>query len=102
MKDMALHILLTEEDGVIVARCLDFSVSSHGENEQDALDSLSDSIVDYLDYAIQHGAFADIIDPEEEQLWRIFQDLKLQDEIERIKTYAHFLKPTKISEVSYA
>jgi len=102
MKDMVLHILLTEEDGVIVARCLDFSVSSHGENEQDALDSLSDSIVDYLDYAIQRGVFADIIDPEEEQLWRIFQDLKLQDEIERIKTYAHFLKPTKISEVSYA
>jgi len=25
-----LHILLTKEDDVIVARCLDFSVSSHG------------------------------------------------------------------------
>ena len=46
---LRLHILLTEEDGVTVARCLDFSISSHGENEEDALDSLSGSIMDYLD-----------------------------------------------------
>ncbi len=47
-----LHILLTEEDGVIVARCLDFSVSSHGKNEEDALASLSGSIADYVVYAV--------------------------------------------------
>lgn len=102
MKDMLLHIVLTEEDGVIVARCLDFSVSSHGENEQEALAALSESIVDYLDYAIQRGAFAEIIDPEEEQYWQMFQKLKLQDEFERIKTYTRFLKPTETLEVSYA
>jgi hypothetical protein len=73
MKDMVLHILLTEEDEVIVARCLDFSVSSHGENEPEALASLSDSIIDYLDYAIQRAAFTDIIDLEEEQYWKMFQ-----------------------------
>ena len=32
LSGLNLHILLTEEDSVIVARCLDFSVSSHGEN----------------------------------------------------------------------
>jgi len=49
-----LHILLIEEDHVIVARCPDFSVSSHGDDEQDALASLSDSVTDY---AIQRGDF---------------------------------------------
>ncbi|MDM8548912.1 hypothetical protein QUF72_02495 [Desulfobacterales bacterium HSG2] len=67
-----LHILLTEEDHVIVARCPDFSVSSHGDDEQDALASLSDSIADRLGYAIQQGAFDEIIDPEEEMFWNIF------------------------------
>jgi predicted RNase H-like HicB family nuclease len=65
-----LHILLTEEDDVVVARCLDFSVSSHGEDEKDALLSLSDSIQDYLSYAIQQGNLTKIIDPEEEIFWR--------------------------------
>ena len=30
----SLHVLLTKEDGVIVARCLDFTVSSHGEDQK--------------------------------------------------------------------
>ena len=37
----ALHVLLTHEDDVVVARCLDFTVSSHGENEREALTSLA-------------------------------------------------------------
>jgi hypothetical protein len=32
-----LHVLLTKEDDVTVARRLDFSVSSHGEDEKKAL-----------------------------------------------------------------
>ena len=39
-----LHILLTKEDDVIVSRCLDFTVSSHGKDEKEALNSLADSI----------------------------------------------------------
>jgi hypothetical protein len=102
IKDIVLHILLTEEDDVIVARCLDFSVSSHGEDEQDALDSLRDSIIDYLDYAIQRKAFVDILDPDEEQYWKTFQDLKLQDEMNHFKTSTYFFSLTRPFEVSYA
>lgn len=69
---LSLHILLTEEDGVIVARCLDFSVSSHGENEEDALASLSECITDYLDHAISRGAFDEIVDPDDPYFWNIF------------------------------
>jgi len=38
-----LHVLLTQENDVVVARCLDFTVSSHGENIKDALNSLLNS-----------------------------------------------------------
>lgn len=36
-KSPVLHVLITNEDDVIVARCLDFTVSSHGEDEKDVL-----------------------------------------------------------------
>ena len=74
LSGLYLHTLLTDEDHVIVARCLDFSVSSHGDDEQDTLASLSDSVTDYLDYAIRRGAFDEIIDPAEEIFWNIFRE----------------------------
>ncbi|ODS30020.1 MAG: hypothetical protein SCARUB_04875 [Candidatus Scalindua rubra] len=93
-----LHILLTEEDGVIVARCLDFSVSSHGENVEDALASLSDAISSYLDHAIKHEAMEEIIDPDEEVFWKIYRELELRDESLRIKESADVLKVEKIKD----
>ena len=43
-----LHILLTKEDDVIVSRCLDFTVSSHGKDEKEALESLAYSVKEYV------------------------------------------------------
>lgn len=71
--NLHLHILLTAEDDVVVARCLDFSVSSRGESKEDALAALSDSIKDYFDYALKRGALNEIIDPEEDMLWEIYR-----------------------------
>lgn len=99
---LRLHILLTKEDDVIVARCLDFSVSSHGENEEEALNSLSDSVKDYLNYAIENGSLDRIIDPEENELWEIFRKLELQIELSDIKENADILKSKKIKEITYA
>ena len=99
---LRLHTLLTKEDGVVVARCLDFSVSSHGENEEDALDSLSDSIMDYLDYAVEQGAIDNIIDPEEDSLWEIFRKLELEDESLKFKEEAQAFKFKGIKKVIYA
>src|SRR3989338_9487655 len=95
---LRLHILLTKEDDVIVARCLDFSVSSHGENEEEALNSLSDSVKDYLNYAIENGSLDGIIDPEQNELWEIFRKLELQIELSDIKENADILKSKKIKE----
>ena len=74
-----LHILLTAEEDVIVARCLDLSVSSHGDNEEEALASLNDSIVDYIGHAVRHDALAEIIDPEDDPLWEMFRGIKEND-----------------------
>jgi hypothetical protein len=102
LPELYLHILLTEEDDVIVARCLDFSVSSHGENEHDALASLSDSIIDYIDYAVRNGAFDEIIDPDVESLWNIFREQKLRDESAMIEKNAAVLKSGSIQGICYA
>lgn len=100
--DIHLHILLTEEGDVIVARCLDFSVSSHGINEEDALVALSDSIKDYLDYALKRGALNEIVDPEDDVLWGIYRKIEMQNESLTIKEKAGILKIGKIKEVTYA
>ena len=97
-----LHILLTEEDDVVVARCLDFSVSSHGESEEDALVSLSDSIKDYLDYAVKRGALSEIVDPEDDMLWELYRKIEMQNESLSINERADILKTGKIKEVTYA
>ena len=102
LRNLYLHILLTEEDSVIVARCLDFSVSSHGDNEEDALASLSDSINDYLDHAIQKGALNEIIDPDEDKLWNIYRKLELEYESISIIQNIDILKKNITEKVVYA
>lgn len=97
-----LHVLLTKEDDVIVARCLDFSISSHGDNKEDALAALSDSIKDYLYYALKRGALNEIIDPEDDVLWEIYRKLELQNELQYIKGKANILKIDESNEVTYA
>jgi hypothetical protein len=93
---------LTEEDNVIVARCLDFSVSSHGNNEKEALDSLTDSIKAYLDHAIEKEAFNNIIDPDEDKFWDVYRKLELQNEMMTFNKIASSLKKENIREVAYA
>ncbi|MFH0926933.1 MAG: hypothetical protein V1872_15085 [bacterium] len=102
MSNLHLHILLTEEDAVIVARCLDFSISSHGDDEEDALASLTDSIKDYLEYALKKGALNEIIDPEEKKFWDMYRELELQVELMSIEENIDSFKNNKIKEITYA
>jgi hypothetical protein len=97
-----LHVLLTEEDGVVVARCLDFSISSHGETEKEALESLSDCIKDYLNHAIHCGALEQAIDPETDEFWNIYRKLELEQEMVSIKEMANLFKSQPMCEVVYA
>jgi len=68
-----LHILITREDEVYVARCLDFTVSSHGDSEKEALESVKLSIVEYVRHAIENRITAQMIDPAPERYWSFFK-----------------------------
>lgn len=69
-----LHILLMEEDDVIVARCLDFTISSHGDDEKDALKSLAEAIKEYIISAVENDAIDTIFDPAHDRYWRIYNE----------------------------
>ncbi len=85
LPDIRLHILLTDEDNVVVARCLDFSVASHGDNEQDALLALSDSIKDYLEHALSINSMENIIDPDDKIYWSMYRQFELYEQKEILK-----------------
>jgi len=81
----ALHILLTKENDVIVARCLDFTVSSHGKNEKDALKALADSIKEYVLTAVENDAINTIIDPAHGKYWRMYNELEAKQSSKNLK-----------------
>ena len=70
----ALHILLTREDNVIVARCLDLTVSSHGNDESDAINSLTEAVKEVILSAIENDVIGDIYDPAHSKYWRMFNE----------------------------
>ncbi len=70
----ALHVLLTREDDVFVTRCLDLTVSSHGQNEKDALRSLAESIKEYILTAIEKSNIENIYDPAHNKYWIMFNE----------------------------
>ncbi len=76
----ALHMLLTEEDGVIVIRCLDFSISSHGDTIEEARQSMSSTLMDYLKYAIENNSRDNLFDPDLKEYWDMYQSLEIETE----------------------
>jgi hypothetical protein len=80
-----LHVLLTKEDDFIVARCLDFSISSHSENEQNAMQSLADSVKEYVLTAFEDDVIDIIFDPAHNQYWRMYNELEAKHTIRKIR-----------------
>lgn len=81
----ALHVLLTEEDDVIVARCLDLTVSSHGKDEENAIESLADAVKEYVLTAIEDSALNTIYDPAHSKYWRMFNELEAKESMNSLK-----------------
>jgi hypothetical protein len=50
-------------------------VSSHGFNEKQALESLADSIKEYILTAVENDAIDKIYDPAHSKYWRIYNDI---------------------------
>jgi hypothetical protein len=81
----ALHILLTKENNVVVARCLDFTVSSHGKDEKDALKALAVSIKEYVLTAVENDAIDTIFDPAHSKYWRMYNELETKQSSRSLK-----------------
>ena len=80
-----LHILVTQEDDIIVARCLDLTVSSHGTNIKDALNSLAESIKEYILTAIENNAVDTVIDPANGKYWRMFNEFETKKTVKKLR-----------------
>jgi predicted RNase H-like HicB family nuclease len=70
-----LSILLSEEDGVFVARCLDFTVSSHGESIDEALCALAKAVKEYVLTNIENNSRDSLYDPARRKYWRAFNEI---------------------------
>ena len=81
----ALHILLTQEDDVVVARCLDFTVSSHGKDDKEALMSLADAIREYIATAVETRAFDTIFDPAHGKYWRMYDETEARKSMKTLQ-----------------
>ena len=81
----ALHILLTKEKDVVVARCLDFTVSCHGKDEKDALKALADSIKEYVLTAVENDAINTIFDSAHGKYWRLYNELEAKQSSRSLK-----------------
>ena len=80
-----LHILLTKEDEIVVARCLDFTVSSHGKDENETLKALADSIKEYVLTALENDAIDTIFDPAHGKYWRMYNELEAKQSMSTMK-----------------
>ena len=106
----SLHVLLTKEDDVIVARCLDFTVSSHGENQKVALKSLADSIKEYVLTALENNAINTIFDPAHGKYWRMYNELEAKQVMSNLKrslaksmsSFPQERIKQSVAEISYA
>jgi len=85
-KSPDLHVLLTWEDDVYVIRCLDFTVSSHGEDEKDALNSLAETIKEYILTAIENSNIENLNYPAHNKYWRVFNELEAKKSSKNLKS----------------
>lgn len=76
-----LSILLSEEDGVVVARCLDFTVSSHGESINEAISALAEAVKEYVLTSIENRLEDRLYDPARRKYWRAFNEIEKQQSL---------------------
>ncbi|MDI6752591.1 MAG: hypothetical protein QME07_07085 [bacterium] len=77
-----LHILFTKEDGVVVSRCLDFSISSHGKDLEEAKEAIGEAITEYIEHAFENDGQDKLLDPDLEIYWNLYRNLELKSEAE--------------------
>ncbi len=93
-----LHLLFTEEDDVIVVRCLDFSISSHGETIEEALESINSSLVDYITYNLGNSDIDGLFDPELKEYWDLYRELEINQEKKSFREHFKQVEKSVLNE----
>ena len=87
-----LHILVTAEEDIIVARCLDFTVASHGDTAEEAVESLKEMLSDYVRYYFERGEPERLVRPDDDEYWQLYNRLEIaveQRKLRRMKSLKH-------------
>lgn len=80
-----LHILFTDEDDVVVSRCLDFSISSHGKDIKESKEAISETIIEYIEHALENNGLDKLFDPDLEIYWNLYRELEFKSETENFR-----------------
>lgn len=85
LQKINVSILLTNEDNVIVARCLDFTVASHGRDEKEAMEAITEAVKEYILSALENDIIDAIYDPAHGRYWRMFNELEARQANTQLK-----------------
>jgi len=93
-----LHLLFTKEDDIIVVRCLDFSISSHGITIKEALESINSSLIDYIKYGLENSDIDSLFDPELKEYWDMYRELEIKQEKKSFKEHFKEVEKNVLNE----
>lgn len=88
-----LHILVTAEEGLTVASCLDFTVATHGDTIDEALEDLKAMLAEHVRDYIDRGIPEKLIRPDAEEYRKLFYKLELQSQ----RRLLYRMKPKSLS-----
>jgi hypothetical protein len=77
--------LLIREDDLIVARCLDLTVSSHGSGQRDVVNSLTEAVKETILSAIENNVIGEIYNPAHSNYWRMFNEAEAKQNNSQLK-----------------
>ncbi len=63
VKQLAFHVLVSEEEGAHVARCLETGLVAVSQDQDDAVSKMTKLITRQVEFALKHDRLADIYRP---------------------------------------
>ena len=73
---ISLHILIEKEEDLYTAHCLEFDIVSDGKTQKDAINNLTDSIIDHISFCMQMGNLDKIENRAPKEYWDKFYSTK--------------------------
>jgi len=93
---LALSILIYDEDGRRVAHCLEMDLKGRGKSDRAALKELSELVLMQVSFAVQRDEKGLIYHPAEKKYFEIFREIQTK----ALSAYPAVPKPSKKSRFS--